>query len=136
MPPQPLHRLIVSATSTVSACKMRLFFQPAQQNTTATTEPGNHGLALRREAKVGIEVVTVRVVEATVPEGVTVAGEKLHDAPEGNPVQMNETGEANELSGVTWTVEVPLCPTVTLSAPGETAIVKLDTGVAGGRLMV
>jgi hypothetical protein len=116
--------------------KPRLFFQPAQQNTIASTEPGHHGLELRRKARLGVEVLTVSAVEVAVPEGVTVAGEKLHDAPVGNPVQLNETGEANELRGVTVTVEVPLCPAVTLSVCGEIAIVKLGVDVAGGRLMV
>jgi hypothetical protein len=36
-----------------------------------------------------------------VPGGVTVAGEKLHDAPEGNnPVQLNETDELNPPTGL------------------------------------
>ena len=123
-PPQPMHKLAPKATSTSSICTSRRFFHPKQQNATANTEPGTHGLGLWRELAVVVEVDTVRVVAATAPEGVTVAGEKLHDAPVGNPVQLNETGEANEFSGVTWTVAVPTCPAVTLSAPGETVMEK------------
>lgn len=77
-------------------------------------------------------VVTVSVVvEAAVPEGVTVAGKKLHDAPEGNPEQANETAEANPPCGVTETVAVPLLPAETLSAVGVAATEK-----SGGMLMM
>ena len=78
---------------------------------------------------VDVDVVTVSVVEATPPDGVTVWGEKLHDAPEGNPEQLNETVELNPCSGVTETVVVPLCPAVTVSDAGEAATVK--SGVTG-----
>jgi hypothetical protein len=125
----------VSATRTVSTHKLRLFVQPAQQNAIANAEPGNHGLELLRKDRLGVEAVTVRVVEVADPEGVTVGGEKPQDAPEGSPVQLNETAEANELSGVTCTVAEALCPAITLSAAGETARVKL--GVCGAEgLMV
>jgi hypothetical protein len=87
---------------------------------------------LRWRAASVVEVVTVRVVEATPPDGITVAGEKLHDAPEGNPEQLNETVAANEFCGVTKTVVVPLCPAVTARDPGETATEKLGVG----RIMV
>jgi hypothetical protein len=73
-------------------------------------------------------VVTVSVVEAAPPEGITVAGEKLHDTPEGNPEQLNETAEANPFVGVTRTVVVPLCPAVTESDAVKRSTEKL--GVA------
>jgi hypothetical protein len=38
-----------------------------------------------RAALAVVAVLTVSVVEAAAPNGVTVAGEKLHDAPEGSP---------------------------------------------------
>jgi hypothetical protein len=42
----------------------------------------------------------VSVVVAAVPAGVTVAGEKLQDAPEGRPEQLNVTAELKPLAGV------------------------------------
>jgi len=90
---------------------------------------------LRSKAGVDGNVAIVRAVEATPPAGVTVAGEKLYDAPEGNPVQLKVSGDENEFCGVIMTVTAPLCPAVRESAPGETATEKL--GVAtGGVLMV
>ena len=58
-------------------------------------------------------VETVSVVEV-VPGGVTVDGEKLHVAPEGRPVQANETEESKPFRGVIVTVVVPLDPAVTV----------------------
>ena len=68
-------------------------------------------------------MVTVSVVEA-VPGGVTVCGEKLHDAPDGNPAQLNETAELNPFTGDTLTAIVAFCPCWTESEAGEAAIVK------------
>jgi hypothetical protein len=65
----------------------------------------------------------------------TVDGEKLHDAPVGNPEQLNDTGAANEFCGATKIVVVPLCPGVTLTDAGETATVKLGVATCV-RLMV
>lgn len=59
------------------------------------------------------------VVETDAPDGVTVAGEKLHDAPGGNPEQLNETAESNPFSGVTEVEIEPLCPAATVSDEGE-----------------
>lgn len=127
--PQPVHRLSPTATpASSSRCKPRRFFQPKQQNAIASTEPGNNGLWLRWRAAVVGAVVTVSVVEAAPPEGITVAGEKLHDTPEGNPEQLNETAEANPFVGVTRTVVVPLCPAVTESDAVKRSTEKL--GVA------
>jgi hypothetical protein len=79
---------------------------------------------LWRNSTVVVEVVTVRVVEATPPDGVTVDGEKLHVAPEGIPEQLNETEELKPFVGVTETPVVPLCPAVTVSDAGEAATEK------------
>ena len=70
---------------------------------------------------------TVSVVDV-VPGGVTVAGEKLHDAPDGSPEQLNDTLEVNPFSGVTEIVVVTLCPTVTANAVGEAATEKSGWG--------
>lgn len=79
-----------------------------------------------------VGVVTVSVVVTAVPEGVTVAGEKLHEAPVERSEQPKETAEANPFAGVTDTVVVLLCPAATVSAMGETA--KEKSGA--GKLMV
>jgi hypothetical protein len=41
--------------------------------------------------------------------GVTLAGEKLHDAPEGNPEQLKETAELKFPTGVT-SIEISALP--------------------------
>ena len=81
-----------------------------------------------------MEVVIVSVVEAAAPDGVTVAGEKLHNAPEGSPEQANETVELNPLRGATEIAVVPLCPEFRLNDTGEADTEK--SGKAGGELMV
>ena len=98
----------------------------------ASAEPGNNGLGMLRSAAVVVDVVTVSVVEAVPPEGVTVDGEKLHEAPEGNPEQLKETAELKPLRGETVREVVPLCPAVTVNDAGEAAMEKSGTG----RLMV
>ena len=40
------------------------------------------------------EADTVSIVVATPPDGVTIDGEKLQDAPAGNPEQLNVVAEA------------------------------------------
>ena len=77
-------------------------------------------------------VVTVSVVDAGAPDGVTVAGAKLHDAPAGRPVQLNPTAELNPFDGVTVMAAVPLRPPVTDIAVGEVTTEKSGAG----RLMV
>lgn len=72
-------------------------------------------------------MVTVSVVDV-VPGGVTVDGEKPHDAPDGSPEQLNDTGDAKLFTGVTETEVVPLCPAVTESDDGEAATVKFIAG--------
>ena len=67
----------------------------------------------------------VSVDVATEPEGVTVAGEKVHDAHEGNPEQVREVSAENPFRGVTRTVVVPLVPAATVSDAGETSTEKL-----------
>lgn len=77
------------------------------------------------------EVFTVSVVEAAAPEGATVAGEKLHDAPAGNPeLQISNTDELKLFTGVIDIVVVALCPAITVNDAGEAATVK------SGRLTV
>jgi hypothetical protein len=124
--PQPVHRLSPTAKQASSSrCMPRRFFQPKQQTAIAITEPGNNGLGSRWRAAVIGAVVTVSIVEVAPPEGIKVAGEKLHDAPAGNPEQLNEMAESNPLFGVTKTVVVPLCPAVTETDAGKRSTEKL-----------
>ena len=125
-PPQPLSRLrpATLSKSSTNICKRRRLFQPKQHSATARTDPGKSGRELRWSAAVVAAVVTVSVVEATPPDGVTIGGAKLHEAPAGNPEQAKETAELKPFSGVTETVVVPLCPPVTESNAGVAATVK------------
>lgn len=132
-PPQPVKRLspITLTASRISNCTLRRFFQPSKQSAAASVAPGKSGLELGRTAAVVADVVTVSVVvAAAVPFGVTVAGEKLHDAPVGSPEQVNETAVSKPFCGVTDTVVWTLCPAVTVSDDGEAATVK--SGVVTG----
>jgi hypothetical protein len=70
------------------------------------------------------------VVAAVVPEGVTVAGEKLHEALAGSPEQLNVTAALKPLEAVTETVVVPLFPAVTIKDPDEAVSVKSGGGNA------
>ena len=76
--------------SSSNICNRRRFFQPMQQSASASAEPGKNGLGLRRRVDDVVEVEIVSVVEAAAPIGVTVAGEKPHVAPVGNPEQLND----------------------------------------------
>ena len=71
---------------------------------------------------------TVSVVEV-VPGGVTVVGEKPHEAPVGNPdKQLNDTAELKPFAGVTVIVVFPLCPAVTVNDDGDGAMEKSGEG--------
>jgi hypothetical protein len=125
--PQPVQRPNPSpaAIATDSRFKPRRFFQPKQHNTTASAELGKNGLELRERAAAAVDTAMVSVVEATAPDGVTVAGAKLHEVPAGNPEQLNETEEAKPFCGATKTVTVPLCLAVTVRAAGKIVTAKV-----------
>jgi len=136
-PPPPAQQPAVRAKphtqSASKSCTRRRFLQPRQHNPIARTTPGNSGRELRWTAlEAGVVVETVSVVEAAAPEGVTVVGEKLHEAPVGSPEQTNDTAEANPFCGVTVTVVFPGCPDEMVSDGGARATEKSG----GGRLMV
>ena len=103
-------------------------FQPMQHTSAASAPIGNSGLRGRRKAAIEAEVVTVSVVETAAPEGVTVAGEKLHDAPEGSPEQLNETAASKPFAGVTEMEVFPLWPAVTVNDAGDAPSEKPATG--------
>jgi hypothetical protein len=108
-PPQPLRRarLMLQTVKSNSALRRRRFLMP-RQNRIAASAVGNRGCRLLRSAAVVADVAIVRVVEDAAPDGVTVAGEKLHDAPEGRPAQANVTAELNPFCGVIEIDAVPL----------------------------
>jgi len=73
---------------------------PMKQSTAASVVGGNFPGKPGREFwfRMLAEAValTVRdVVTAAVPDAVTLAGEKLQDAPEGNPEQLKVVAELN-----------------------------------------
>jgi hypothetical protein len=124
--PQPVQRPTPNmATASTSICKPRRFRQPKQHREIASAEPGNNALVPEREASCIGVVVIVSVDEAIEPEGVTVDGEKVHDAHEGNAEQVREVSAANPFCGVTNTVVVPLVPAVMVSDAGVTPTEKL-----------
>jgi hypothetical protein len=71
-------------------------------------------------------------VETAVPEGVTVAGLKEHEAPAGSPPQPKATAAAKPFCGFTVKLTVPFAPELTVSDEDEAESVK----VGGVRLMV
>jgi hypothetical protein len=85
-------------------------------------------------AAVDTAVFTVSV-DVIDPVDDTVAGEKLHVVPAGNPEQVNVTAEFVEkpFCGSTVTVVIPLLPAFTVTAFGVTASMKSGAGapVAG-----
>ena len=74
-----------------------------QHSVNASADPGSSGFESRRRAALNLEVVKVSVVAASPPDGVTVCGAKLHEAPAGNPEQVKETAELKPCNGVTET---------------------------------
>jgi hypothetical protein len=88
-PPHPFRRLRPSMpTASSSIVRMRRrFLRPRQQRAAASIAEGNNGRELRRRALTAEDAETVSVVVAVAPAGVTVVGEKLHDAFTGNPEQ-------------------------------------------------
>jgi hypothetical protein len=121
----------LTASSTITN-RRRRFLNPKQKSATARTDLESQGPGAGRIAAAVVETFNVSIDEVGAPDGVTVGGEKLHDVPEGNPEQVNETAELNPLTGVTETMLVLLCPAITVTEVGELATEK--SGV--GRLMV
>jgi hypothetical protein len=77
---------------------------------------------------VPVAVETVTVASALVPPGVTLLGEKPHDACAGRPVQERVTGSSTGPScGVTVTVYVAGAPRVTVTLLGIAAMAKSVT---------
>jgi hypothetical protein len=97
----------------------------------ATPAPENGVTAFRFALPAVADAEIVSVVVAAAPVGVTVAGEKPHDVPDGCPEQAKETAALNPFCGVMVTVTMPLAPDAMVNADGETAMVKV-----GGKLMV
>jgi hypothetical protein len=128
--PQPMHNPNPSAAASAAETRRspRRFLQPKQQNAAASDPPGPNGLDLPGRVLVVFEAVTVSVDETGAPAGVTLVGEKVHEVPEGNPEQLNETVEAYPFSGVTCTEAEALCPLATVIDAGETTMEKLGAG--------
>lgn len=80
-------------------------------------------------AVAGTEIESVVVTAA--PDGVRVAGEKLHNVPDRCPEHEKEVWALNPFCGLMVTVAAPLEPDAMVRADGEMETVKL-----GGRLIV
>lgn len=129
-PPQALSpETATPIASSESVAKRRGFFQPTQQSVATNAMVEKSGREPLRRTAVEESVVTVSVVvAATAPEGVTVAGEKLQEAPLGSPEQMNVTAALKPFEAVTETVVAPLLPALTVKDPGEAVREKFGGG--------
>jgi hypothetical protein len=129
-PPHPFMRLRPSTpTASNSIVRMRRrFLRPRQQRAAASIAEGNNGRELGRRALTAEDAETVSVVVAVAPAGVTIDGEKLHDASTGNPEQLKETAALKPFCGVMDTRIVPLCPEATVKEEGATETVKFAGG--------
>jgi hypothetical protein len=133
-PPHPLSRLRPArlVPSNKSNGMPFHFLNPMKQSTPANAASGRSGCRFSCKLADVAAVVTVSVVVAAAgPDGVSVAGEKLHASPAGNPIHANETAEANEFCGEIEIVAVPLAPAVTVIVAGAAV-----TENSGGTLMM
>lgn len=109
--PHPLSdaRATIHNAGSTSNCRL-CFLRPTKHRATAASiEPEENRLKCCNAAVV-LDVLIVSKVETGVPNGgVTVDGEKLHDAPAGNPEQLKETAELKSPTGVT-SIEIPARP--------------------------
>lgn len=129
-PPSKPNPDALTASSNKNSNRRR-FLHPRQQIASARVVSGSSELDLWRSAAVVAAVVRVTVAEAA-PGGVTLAGEKLQEAPAGNPdEQLKVTAEANPPCVANETVAVPVPPAATTIDAGATATVK-----SGGILMM
>ena len=71
-------------------------------------------------------MVTVRVVEATPPLGVMLAGEKVQLEAAGNPVQEKPTVEAKSPTGLTVMLKVADWPALRVALCGVAPMVKSE----------
>ena len=132
LPPHAVKKQPTPRSRTRPAITRRLRKPKQRTRQTSTPPPRRSGEAPGWSAAAVPEYVTESAVEFDPPTaGVTVAGEKEHDAPEGNPEQANETGALKPFSGETLTVAVPGVVAVAVTEPGLTATEK-----SAGRLMV
>lgn len=122
-PPPPPPQLVSSPrpatpnTTRRSIWRRRRFLKPKQQSATANADAGKSGLGLRCTAAVtGAVAVTMSFVATSPPDGVTVAGEKLHVASVGSPEHLNETVPLNPFTGVTGSEIEANCPAGSVSS--------------------
>ena len=78
-------------------------------------------------------VVTVSMVVAAPPLGVTDAGEKLQAAPAGRPEQEKATAELKPVPGATVRVKLADCPAFMVAVLGAELNVKSPAGGVGAK---
>ena len=125
-PPQALrqNRPRVAATHRIQTEQQRRFLNRTKQKVNAKAATGMDPIGVGGWVLALVLAVRVSVVEAAVPGGITVAGEKLHDVPAGNPEQLNETAESNPFTDLTEMVAFALCPESTARDAGEAVTEK------------
>lgn len=114
------------------SCAPRRFFRLKQQSPKARLGAGMLEFERRGSNAASFWAVTIKAVEAVVPAGTTVAGEKLHVVPAGKPEQLNETLPAKPLPGMIKTLVKLACPRLTVTELVESLTAK----VGEGRLIV
>jgi len=147
--PPPPPQLTVRSRHAMAAHKIRAFLavlrlrrmlknsrlkKPATAN--GQTKRLGGRMASRAAADCAV-VVSVRVVETGFIPGVRLAGEKLHAAPAGNPVQENPTVEVRSPTGAIVMLKVADWPALTVAFWGLALIAKsagTDTRISSTRV--
>jgi hypothetical protein len=129
-PPHPLSkdRPATHATNMLTDSQRRRFIHQSPPSDSTRTDGGSNGLGPAGRADFEEGAVMVTVVETGPPEGVTVAGEKLHEAPTGNPEQLNDTAALNPFIGVSEIDTEALCPAANVTDVVDGAIVNSGGG--------
>ena len=130
LPPPPPQALIKPnparhAQSGKNLSHFRCRFQPRQPTSAASAAPGSKGFDLLAEVTGTVTVICV-VVDA-VADGVTVWGEKAHEAAIGTFQHVKAICWLYPFTGVTVMIALTLLPAATVSAVGIVSV-KVWTG--------
>ena len=125
-PPHPLSkdRPATQAANMLTDSQRRRFFHQSPPSESTRTVGGNNGPGPVERAAFEEGAVIVTVVETGPPEGVTVGGEKLHEAPTGNPKQLKDTAALNPFRGVSEIDTEALSPAANVTDVVDGAIVN------------
>jgi hypothetical protein len=101
-----------------------LYLPVFQQPASGHAQTPGRSRAIGTVAELGAVVVMVTVVEAGLPLGVTLAGEKPQPEAAGNPLQEKVMAELKPLTGLTVIVKVAVWPALIVAAEGDAETVK------------